>query len=188
MRKTLLLLAVTALPAAALAAPSSYTVDPAHTYPHFAIDHLGFSTMHGRFNATSGKLTVDLAGKTGSVDIKIDASSVDTGFQIRDDHLRSPDFLNAAEFPTITYKSSKVVIHDNSSATVDGSLTIMGVSKPVQLAVDHIQCGPNPMNKKETCGFNATATIKRSDFGVNYALPAVGDEMKITIELEALKD
>jgi len=188
MYKTLLFLAVTALPATAMAAASSYTVDPAHTFPHFTIDHLGFSTMHGRFNTTEGKLMVDLAGKTGSVDIKIDANSVDSGFKKRDDHLRSPDFLNAAEFPAITYKSSKVVIHDNSSATVDGTLTIMGVGKPVTLAVDRVQCGPNPMSKKETCGFNATTTIKRSDFGVNYALPAVGDEMKITIELEALKD
>ncbi len=188
MRKTLLMIAVSALPAVGLAAPSTYTVDPAHTYPHFAINHLGFSTMHGRFNATEGKITVDLAGKTGAVDIKIDANSVDTGFQKRDDHLRSPDFLNAAEFPAITYKSNKVVISDNSSATVDGTLTIMGVSKPVTLAVDHIQCGANPMNKKETCGFNATATIKRSDFGVNYALPAVGDEMNITLEVEAVKD
>lgn len=188
MRKTLLLLAVTALPASAMAAASSYTVDPAHTFPHFEISHLGFSTMHGRFNATEGKLTVDLAGKTGSVDIKIDANSVDTGFKKRDDHLRSPDFLNAAEYPVITYKSSKVDIKDNSSATVEGTLTLMGVSKPVTLAVDHIQCGANPMSKKEMCGFNATATIKRSEFGVNYALPAIGDEMKITIEVEALKD
>lgn len=188
MRKTLLFLAVTALPASAMAAAGSYTVDPAHTFPHFEINHLGFSTMHGRFNATEGKLTVDLAGKTGSVDVKIDANSIDTGFKKRDDHLRSPDFLNAAEYPTITYKSSKVVINGDSSATVDGTLTLMGVSKPVQLAVDHLQCGANPMNKKEMCGFNATATIKRSDFGVNYALPAIGDEMKITIEIEALKD
>lgn len=95
--------------------------------------------MHGRFNATEGKLTVDLAGKTGSVDIKIDANSVDTGFKKRDDHLRSPDFLNAAEYPVITYKSSKVDIKDNSSATVEGTLTLMGVSKPVTLAVDHIR-------------------------------------------------
>jgi polyisoprenoid-binding protein YceI len=188
MRKTVLLLAIAALPATSMAAASSYTVDPNHTFPHFEINHLGFSTMHGRFDKTEGKLTVDLAGKTGSVDIKIDAGSVDTGFNKRDEHLRSPDFLNAAEYPTITYKSSKVVIRDDSTATVDGTLTLMGVSKPVTLTVDHIKCGANPMNKKEMCGFNATTTIKRSDYGVNFALPAIGDEMKITIELEALKD
>lgn len=188
MRKSLLLIAVSALPAVGFAAPGVYTVDPAHTYPHFTISHMGFSTMHGRFNTTEGKITVDLAGKTGSVDIKIAADSVDTGFQKRDDHLRSPDFLNAAEFPTITYKSSKVVINGDSSAKVEGTLTMMGVSKPVTLDVDHIQCGPNPMNKKEMCGFNATASIKRSDFGVNYALPGIGDEMNITLEVEALKD
>lgn len=188
MHKTALFIAMTALPVTAMAAAESYTVDPAHSYPNFEIDHLGFSSMHGRFGATEGKLTVDLAGKTGSVDIKIDAASIDTGFEKRDDHLRSPDFLNAAEFPAITYKSSKVVIHDDSTATVEGTLTIMGVGKPVTLAVHHIKCGVNPMNKKEMCGFSATATIKRSDFGVVYALPAVGDEMKLKLEVEALKN
>lgn len=167
-------------------AAEQYTIDPAHTYPHFAISHLGFSTMHGRFDKSEGALTIDWAKKSGSVNIKIDAASVSTGFAKRDDHLRSPDFLNAAEFPSITYKSTKVVINDNKTATVEGELTIVGVTKPVTLNVTRINCGDHPMKKGTyVCGFDATGKIKRSDFGINYALPAVGDEMMLSFEVEA---
>ncbi len=172
----------------ASAAGASYTIDPEHTYPYFKIDHLGFSMMQGRFNKTSGKLTVDLAGKTGSVDIKIDANSIDTAHEKRDDHLRSPDFLNAAEFPDITYKSTKVTIHDDKTATVEGRLTISGTTRPVSLNVTRINCGTHPMNNRELCGFDAHTTIKRSDFGVTYALPAIGDEMRLEFAVEAYKD
>ncbi len=188
LRKAAIALAMVGLPFATMAAPASYTVDPDHTFPYFKISHLGFSTMQGRFNKTTGKLTVDLDKKTGSVNITIDANSVDTSHVKRDDHLRSPDFINAAEFPEITYKSSKVTIHDNNTATVEGNLTIMGVSKPVKLDVTQFKCGKNPMNEKELCGFDANTTIKRSDFGVNYALPAIGDEMRIELAVEAYKD
>lgn len=181
-------LALVGLSFNASAAGASYTIDPDHTYPYFKIDHLGFSTMQGRFNKTTGKLTVDLAGKTGSVDITIDANSIDTAHEKRDDHLRSPDFINAAEFPDITYKSTKVTIHDDNTATVEGNLTIMGVSKPVKLNVTRINCGKNPMNDRELCGFDAHTTIKRSDFGVSYALPAIGDEMRLEFAVEAYKD
>lgn len=167
-------------------AAEQYTIDPAHTYPHFAISHLGFSTMHGRFDKSEGALTIDWAKKSGSVNIKIDAASVSTGFAKRDDHLRSPDFLNAAEFPAITYKSTKVVINDNKTATVEGELTMVGVTKPVTLNVTRINCGDHPMKKGTyVCGFDATGKIKRSDFGINYALPAVGDEMMLSFEVEA---
>lgn len=187
MRRISFLFVLLGLPLHALAAPESYTIDPAHTYPHFAISHLGFSTMHGRFNTTSGALTIDREGNTGSVDATIDAASVDTGVKKRDDHLRSPDFLNVAEFPEITYKSTKVTLN-GSTATVQGNLTMVGVTKPVTLNVHHIKCGVHPMNKKQVCGFDATAAIKRSDFGVVYALPGVGDDMKLTFEVEAVKE
>jgi len=189
MRKTCLAVAMmtaVSVPVVVKAA-EQYTIDPAHTYPHFAISHLGFSTMHGRFDKTEGALTIDWAKKTGSVDVKIDAASVDTGFAKRDDHLRSPDFLNAAEFPSITYKSTKVVLAaDNKSATVEGNLTMVGVTKPVTLKIDRISCGDHPMKKGAyVCGFDASGKIRRSDFGVSYALPAVGDDMVLSFEVEA---
>lgn len=184
MRTLVLSAALMALPFTAFAA--SYSIDPDHTYPHFRISHLGFSTMHGRFNKSEGKMTFDESKGTGSVEITIDANSVDTAHEKRDKHLRSPDFLNTAEFPTITFKSSKASIKDGKG-TVDGNLTMMGVSKPVTLTVTHMKCGVHPFSKKELCGFDATAKIKRSDFGVNYGLPAIGDEMELSFEVEAYK-
>lgn len=176
-----------ALPLTAFAA-DSYTVDPNHTFPHFSISHLGFSTLQGRFDKTSGTVTLDRAAKTGSVDINIDTASVSTGFVKRDDHLRSPDFFNAAEFPAITYKSTAMHFKGDTPASVDGNLTISGVTKPVTLTIDAFNCGTNPMNKKEECGAGASAQIKRSDFGVKYGLPAIGDDVKLVFEIEAIKN
>ncbi|MGD8567073.1 MAG: YceI family protein [Gammaproteobacteria bacterium] len=166
---------------------ASYTIDPAHTFPRFKINHLGFSTMMGQFNSTKGTLTYDQDKGTGSVDISIDANSIFTAHEKRDKHLRSPDFLNTAEFPDITYKSTKANIK-NGKGTVEGKLTMKGVTKPVTLTVTSMKCGANPFNKKPTCGFDATAKIKRSDFGVKYGLPAISDEMELLIEVEAVKN
>jgi len=176
-----------ALPLSALAA-DSYTIDPAHTYPNFTINHLGFSTMHGRFDKSSGKVTLDRAAKTGSVEIAIETASVSTGFAKRDDHLKSPDFFNAAEFPNITYKSTAINFKGDTPSSVDGNLTISGVTKPVTLTIDAFKCGPHPMNKKEMCGADASAQIKRSDFGIKYGLPAIGDDVKLSFEIEAMKN
>lgn len=183
---TLLAICV-AMPLSAMAA-DSYSIDPAHTYPHFSIKHLGFSTMHGRFDKTSGSVSLDVAAKTGSVDLTIETASLNTGFAKRDDHLRSPDFFNAAEFPSITYKSSKLHFQGDTPTRVDGNLTISGISKPVTFTIDAFHCGANPMSKKATCGADASAQIKRSDFGVKYALPAVGDEVTLRLEIEAIKN
>ena len=172
MKKTLLLVVALLLPVTGMAA--SYTIDPTHTYPNFTINHLGFSTLHGRFGKTTGSLSMDKAKGTGSVDIVIDAASIDTGFKKRDDHLRSPDFFNVVEFPQITFKSTKV--------------TIKGVSKSVTLDVSSINCGVHPFSKKDVCGFDATTQLKRSDFGIKYALPAVGDDVMLSIEMEAVKN
>ena len=191
MRNIVVASVIMCLPVVGYSAPERYTIDPTHTYPHFKISHLGFSTMQGRFNKSSGELSIDKANNTGSVKIAIDARSVDTGFKKRDDHLRSPDFLNAAEFPEITYESSKVTINADNSAQVEGTLTIMGTSKPVSLAVSKMHCGIHPMDptkKKYVCGFDATTMIKRSDFGIKYGIPAIGDEMALSFEVEAVRN
>ncbi|MFC1750434.1 YceI family protein [Pseudomonadota bacterium] len=185
MKSKLVLAAALALPVSVFAA-EHYVIDSAHTYPNFEINHLGFSTMHGRFNKTTGALEIDWAKNSGSVDITIEAASIDTGFKKRDDHLRGPDFINAAEFPEITYKSTSVKINANKTAVVKGMLTIMDVSKPVTLNVKGINCGNHPFKKTDyVCGFDAEGAFKRSDFGVTYGQPAIGDEMKLHIEVEA---
>jgi polyisoprenoid-binding protein YceI len=175
-----------ALPLNALA--DNYTIDPFHTFPNFSINHLGFSTMHGRFDKSSGKVTLDRAAKNGEVDISIETASVSTGYAKRDEHLRSPDFFNAAEFPSITFKSTVMHFKGDVPSSVDGNLTISGVTKPVTLTIDEFNCGTNPMNKKEECGAAASAQIKRSDFGVKYGLPNIGDDVKMVFEIEAIKD
>lgn len=165
----------------------TYTIDPTHTYPNFTINHLGFSTMYGRFDKTSGSLTLDREKGTGSVEIVVDMASVSTGMKKRDDHLRSPDFFNVAEFPEMTFKSTDVKFV-GKGAKVTGDLTIKGVTKSVTLDVASINCGVHPFNKKDVCGFDATTKIKRSDFGIKYGLPTIGDEMNIMIEAEAVKN
>ncbi len=181
------ILLAASLPLTAHAA-ESYTVDPMHTFPHFSISHLGFSTMQGRFDKTSGKVTLDRTAKTGSVEIAIETASVSTGFAKRDEHLKSPDFFNAAEFPTISYQSTALHFKGDALASVDGNLTMAGVTRPVTLTIDAFKCGANPMNKKDECGAAASAQIKRSDFGIKYGLPNVGDDVKLVFEIEAIKD
>jgi len=181
-------LAIAAVSTAAYAAPESYTVDPAHTYPNFEINHLGFSTMHGKFERTSGKIVIDPATKSGSIDVKIDTASVDTGHAKRDEHLRSDTFFNVAQFPTMNFKASKLRFEGDRLVGADGELTLLGKTLPVVLAVTNFHCGPNPIVKKPECGADATTSIKRSAFGMDAYVPAVGDEVKISIEVEAFKD
>lgn len=185
MKKAMLAIAAFGISTGALAA--SYDLDPAHTYPNFKISHLGYSTMHGTFTSSKGSLELDLDKKTGSVEVTVDTASIFTGFAKRDDHLRSPDFFNTGEFPTMTFKSTSVKFSGDKAATVEGDLTMMGATKKVTLKVDHIHCAVNPMSKKDTCGFNATTSIKRSDFGMKYGLPAIGDDVAIELEVEAIK-
>lgn len=186
-RSLFALLTAAALPLSAVAA-ESYNVDPTHTYAHFSVSHMGFSTLQGRFDKTAGKITLDRAAKTGSVDISIEAASISTGFAKRDEHLKSPDFFNAAEFPTLRYQASSIKFNGDTPASIMGNLTLLGVSKPVTLSIDAFRCGANPMNKKEECGAAASAQIKRSDFGMKAFLPGVGDDIKLVFEIEAYRE
>ena len=189
------LLFAAALPLAAVAAPEHYTLDPLHTYPNFTVEHWGLSMMHGRFDKTAGKFTFDRAAKTGSAELTIETASVTTGDNVRgnrprsrDEHLRQADFFNATEFPAITFKSTKVNFGAELPASVEGNLTLSGVTKPVTLTFERFKCGKNPFNQKDRCGGNAVTKIKRSDFGMKTAIPAVGDEIAMNIEFEGDKD
>jgi polyisoprenoid-binding protein YceI len=188
LKHTLAALAVSAAFALPAAAADSYTIDASHTYPGFEINHLGFSTMRGTFDATSGSVTLDPAAKGGSIEITIDTGSIDTGHAKRDEHLKGEEFFNVAQFPSMTYKAAKLRFNGDKLAGADGELTLLGVTKPVSLTVTSFNCGVHPMNKKQVCGANATATIKRSEFGMKTYVPAVGDEVKISIEVEAVKN
>jgi polyisoprenoid-binding protein YceI len=174
--------------APALAAPETYVVDGSHTFPRFSYSHLGFSTQLSRFNKTTGKVVFDKTAKTGSVDIEIDAKSVDTGSTLFNEHIQGEDFLDTAKFPTATFKSTKVLFKGDKPAKIQGELTIKGVTKPVVLTVTSFQAMPHPMQKKDAIGANATTTIKRSEFNAGKYAPHVGDEVRIDIAIEAIKD
>ncbi|MBC7802665.1 MAG: polyisoprenoid-binding protein [Candidatus Parcubacteria bacterium] len=184
-----------ALPMASRAAPESYTVDSTHTYAYFEVDHLGVSTQRGRFDRTSGKITMDRAAKTGSVELNIEAGSVSSGDNVKgsrprtlDDHLKTADFFNAGEFPRVTFKSTGVKFAGDNPSEIAGSLTMLGVTKPVTLKVERWTCKDHPMNKKPMCGGNASGSVKRTDFGMKYGVPAIGDEVRLWFSVEAFKD
>ncbi len=171
----------------AFAAPETYVVDGSHTYPRFSYSHLGFSTQLSRFNTTTGKVVFDKAAKTGSVDIEIDAKSVDTGSTLFNQHIQGEDFLDTAKYPKAMFKSTNVVFEGDKPTKIEGNLTIKGVTKPVILTVTSFQAMPHPMQKKDAIGANAYTTIKRSEFNAGKYAPNVGDEVRIDIAIEAIK-
>ncbi|MDD3352264.1 YceI family protein [Zoogloea sp.] len=186
--KKLIALALTAgLSTAAFAAPETYSLDNSHTFPRFEYNHFGYSLQQSGFDKTTGAITLDRAAKTGSVDVTIDATSVNTGSSLFNQHIQGEDFFDTAKYKTITYKSTKVNFDGDKPSTIEGNLTIKGITKPVTLTVTHFHCMPHPMHKKDACGANATATIKRSEFNAGKYAPYVGDEVKLSIVVEAVK-
>ena len=173
--------------APALAAPETYTLDGSHSFPRFSYNHFGYSQQLSRFDKTTGTVVLDKAAKTGSVDVVIDTTSVNTGFPLFNQHIQGEDFLATAQFPTATFKSSQVVFEGDKPVSVKGELTIKGVTKPVTLTVTSFQAMPHPMLKKDAIGANAFTVIKRSEFNAGKYAPYVGDEVRIDIALEAIK-
>lgn len=179
-------LALSAFAGAASAQSATYAIDTSHTFPRFSYSHFGLSTQQSRFNNTTGTVTFDKAAKTGAVDVLIDMKGVDTGFTAFNGHIQGEDFLDTAKFPTATFKSTKVVFDGDKPASVEGNLTIKGVTKPVVLKVTHFANMAHPMMKKDAIGANASTQIKRTDFGAGKYAPLVGDDVTITISLEAI--
>lgn len=169
-------------------AAETYTIDATHTYPMFEVNHLGFSTQRGRFNKTSGKITLDREAKKGSIEAVVDVTSLDMGLDKWDAHLKSEDFFNAEKFPTMTFASDKLKFDGIKLTGAEGTLTLLGVTRPVKLSITNFKCGEHPMNKKPLCGAEVVTSIKRSEFGMTKYVPAVGDEVKISFPVEAYKD
>ncbi|MDO4232253.1 MAG: YceI family protein [Lautropia sp.] len=177
---------MTAFAAPVLAAPQSYEIDPTHTFPSFSYNHMGLSTQQSKFNTTTGTVVLDKAKKTGSVDLEIDMKSVSTGTAAFDEHIQAADFLDTAKFPKATFKSTKVNFNGDAPASVEGNLTIKGVTKPVTLEVTYFTNKEHPMKRKDAIGANARTTIKRSEFNAGKYVPMVGDDVQILITLEAV--
>ncbi|WP_372719437.1 YceI family protein [Immundisolibacter sp.] len=174
-----------AMPALAV---DSYAIDPYHTCPVFEIDHLGFSIQRGRFNKVTGNIQLDLAARAGAIDVTIDSASIDMGFDEWDERMRSDEFFNVEKFPTMRFKSEKLVFDGDKLVGAEGQFTLLGVTKPLTLTIGGLHCAVHPINKKPLCGANATAAIKRSDYGMVKYLPGIGDQVKLIIPVEAFKD
>jgi polyisoprenoid-binding protein YceI len=188
MKKQLATLAFALAAAPAFAAPETYVADSSHTFSRFSYSHFGYSTQQSRFNKNSGKVVFDKVAKTGSVDIVIDTQSVDTGYATFDEHIQGEDFLDTAKHPTATFKSTKVIFEGDKPAKVEGNLTLKGVTKPVTLTVTSFQAMPHPMLKKDAIGANAYTVVKRSEFNAGKYAPYVGDEVRIDLAIEAIKE
>lgn len=187
MKRTVLLSLFAAMSLPVLAAPETFVIDGTHTFPSFSYSHFGYTIQTGRFNKTTGKLVLDRAAQTGSVDVVIDMKSVDTG-SILSEHIQGEDFFDTAKYPTATFKSTGVRFEGEKPVAVEGNLTLKGVTKPVTLKVTGFQAMPHPMMKKDAIGANATTTVKRSEFNAGKYAPYVGDDVTINIAIEAVKE
>jgi polyisoprenoid-binding protein YceI len=182
-----------ALPAllagAALAEPVTYQVDPAHTYPSFEADHFGgVSTWRGKFTKTSGTIVLDREKATGTVDITVDPASIDFGNPKLDEHVKSPEMLDVAKYPTASYKGKLTGFKNGLPTQVDGEFTLHGVTRPLQLTINSFKCMTYPFDKKEHCGADLSGTINRADYGVNYG-DKYGFKMdtKLAIQVEGVR-
>ncbi len=178
--------AIFAAPVFSAQAAETYKFDPHHTSVIWSAVHFGASAPHGIFSNIEGDLILDEAAPAkSSFKLTIPVDKIATGIEKFDEHLKSKDFFNTDKFPTATFVSKSVEVTGAKTAKVTGDLTLVGVTKPVVLDVTLNQIAPNPMNQKKTAGFSATTTIKRSEFGINYAIPGVSDDVKLQIEAEA---
>jgi polyisoprenoid-binding protein YceI len=189
MKKILLASLLAASCGAVNAAPVTYNLDPGHTYPSFEADHMGgLSIWRGKFTKSSGTVVLDREAKSGTVEVNIDAASIDFGHDKMNEHARGAEIFDVAKFPTAVYKGKLTKFNGDTPTEVQGELTLHGVTKPVTLHINQFLCKPHPMLKREVCGADASGTIKRSDFGVNYG-EAYGFKMdvKLQIQVEGLK-
>ena len=172
-----------------LAAPVTYRVDPAHTYPSFEADHLGgLSVFRGKMTTSSGTIVLDRAAKSGTVDITVDPASIDFGNAKLDERARSPDIFDVAKYPTITYKGTIDKFNGDTPAEVHGELTMHGITKPVTLTIKQFKCMQNPKTHKNVCGADAAATLDRSQFGIDYGVKyGFKMDVKLQIQVEAIR-
>ena len=190
MRSSLLPIAavVVLLSATVSAQAATYAIDPAHTYVTFEIGHFGTSTNRGRFDRKEGTIRFDRAGKTGKVDVTIDVTSINTGFEAFNKHLQSADLFDAAKYPTAKFSSDKFSFNGDKVSVITGTLTLLGKTLPVTLKATEFNCYQNPMNKKEVCGGDFETTIDRTQWGMNYGIDwGFPKDVRLIVQVEATK-
>jgi polyisoprenoid-binding protein YceI len=167
--------------------PSIYRVDPDLTSAQFAVSHLGLSTQRGHFGRTRGTIALDSEAHTGRIDFIVDASSIDTGWAARDAFLRGEDMFDTARYPVVRFRSTRLAFDSARLVGVSGELTMHNVTRPVELHVVRLDCGRDPATGREGCGADVDTTIKRSDFGMRYALGIVGDDIGLSFQVTAFR-
>lgn len=186
MNKLLLSLLCACAPAAWAA--ESFVLDPGHTFPSFEIRHHGVSIMRGKFNRSQGRVVLDPAGSGGRIEVSIDATSGDTGHDGLNQKLLGGNFFNTSQFPEIRFVSTELTYQDGKPVAANGTLTLLGVSRPVTLDIRDYTCTLQFLTRRPLCGADVHTSIKRSDFGMNYGIPLIGDEVKLAIEVEGFRD
>src|ERR1022692_1562524 len=175
---------VTLISTMSFATPVTYDLDPRHTYPSFAADHMGgLSIWRGKFTDTSGRVVFDKDAKSGSIEVTVNMNSVDFGLAKLDEHAKSPEIFDAAKFPTATYSGTFTQWSGSTPTEAQGTLTLHGETKPLTLKINSFMCKPNPTTKKEVCGADASATLNRSDFGVTWG-DSYGFKMWVKLEIQ----
>ena len=189
LRKVLFALVIVGAAFPSLAAPDHYSIDPTHTFPSIEFSHMGISVWRGKFNKTSGKIILDRVAKSGTVEVEIDTASINFGLAAMDEKARSEDFFHTEKFPTATYTGTLKYIGEKPG-TVDGQITIMGVTRPLTLRINLFQCMPHPMLKQEVCGADAQGEVNWSEYGMKLSRYGEGEAGKVTlrIQVEAIKD
>lgn len=189
MKSSILIAVLATVCSQAGAAPVTFNVDPAHSMPRFSYSHFGFSTQLGRFQKMSGKVVLDSEARTGSMELLIDMDSLEGGSPILNKHLKSADLLDVGKYPTAIFKSTQIVFDGDRPSSINGNLTMHGVTQPVTFTVTSYKHGPHGfVQNREAIGGNAVATVSRSAFGVGRFAPNVSDEVTISIGLEAIRD
>jgi polyisoprenoid-binding protein YceI len=173
----------------AVAAPATYNLDPTHTYPSFEADHFGgVSVWRGKFTKSSGVVVLDREAKTGTVDVTVDTTSLDTGYAPLDKHVKTADFLDVEKFPTATYKGTSIRFNGDTPVEVVGTFTLHGVTKPLNLKINSFKCFNHPMLKREDCGADASAEFDRADFGMDWGVKYGFKTLtKLQIQVEGIK-
>ena len=166
---------------------ATYNLEPTHTYVTFEARHFGTSTNRGRFDKKEGSITLDRAAKTGKADITIDTASINTGLALFDSHLKGDNFLKAKEFPTAKFVGDKFSFDGDKVTAVSGTLTLLGKARPVTLTATNYNCYDSPFFKREVCGGDFETTIQRTDYGMGYGMPIIPDDIKLLIQIEAIK-
>ena len=165
---------------------NKYAIEPNHTSVLWTANHFGFSNVSGKFTDIEGAIVFDeKEPKKSSVDVTIKISGLNSGIAKLDEHLKSKDFFDVANFLTAKFVSKKIIVTGKNKAKIEGELTLLNITKPLVLNAVFNKVGVNPLNQKETIGFSAEAEINRSDFGIKYAVPNVSDKVKLVIEVEA---